>query len=48
MFINDGSKDKTWEIIEELHRKNPLFCGINLSKNCGHQNALFAGLMEVR
>ena len=48
MFINDGSKDKTWDIIEDLHRKNHIFCGVNLSKNCGHQNALYAGLMEAR
>jgi glycosyltransferase involved in cell wall biosynthesis len=48
LFINDGSKDKTWDIIEDLHRKNHIFCGVNLSKNCGHQNALYAGLMEAR
>ena len=48
MFINDGSKDKTWNIIEELHRQDPVFCGVNLSKNSGHQNALLAGLMTAR
>ncbi|MBN1597057.1 MAG: glycosyltransferase family 2 protein [Bacteroidales bacterium] len=48
MFVNDGSKDKTWDIIEELHRTNHVFCGVNLSKNSGHQNALYAGLMEAR
>ena len=47
-FVNDGSKDRTWELIEELHAKNPLFSGINLSRNRGHQNALLAGLMTVR
>jgi len=48
VFVNDGSKDKTWEIIEELHNSNSLFSGINLSRNKGHQNALMAGLMTVR
>jgi polyisoprenyl-phosphate glycosyltransferase len=48
MFINDGSKDNTWNIIEKLHKENPVFCGINLSKNNGHQNALLAGLMEAK
>ena len=48
IFVNDGSKDKTWEIIRELHGKDKLFGGINLSRNRGHQNALLAGLMTVR
>ena len=39
IFVNDGSKDKTWEIIRELHGKDKLFGGINLSRNRGHQNA---------
>ncbi len=43
-LINDGSKDSTWKIIEELHKKDKLFTGINLSRNRGHQNALLAGL----
>lgn len=47
LFINDGSKDKTWEIIEKLHSENPLFTGINLSRNRGHQNALLAGLLTA-
>ncbi|MDE7048826.1 MAG: glycosyltransferase family 2 protein, partial [Lachnospiraceae bacterium] len=42
------SKDRTWEIIEELHQKNRIFGGINLSINRGHQNALLAGLMTVK
>lgn len=46
-FVNDGSKDKTWEIIERLNRENPVFTGINLSRNRGHQNALLGGLMTV-
>jgi len=48
VFVNDGSADRTWEIICGLHSKNKLFAGINLSKNRGHQNALLAGLMTVR
>lgn len=47
-LVNDGSKDKTWSIIEQLHRDNPLVCGIKLSRNKGHQNALLAGLMTVK
>ena len=47
-FVNDGSKDRTWEIIKALHQEDALFCGINLSKNRGHQNALLAGLMTVK
>lgn len=48
LFVNDGSKDKTWEIISGLHESNEIFQGINLSRNRGHQNALLAGLMTVR
>lgn len=48
MFVNDGSKDKTWEIIEELCRENDRYRGICLSRNRGHQNALLAGLMEAK
>ena len=44
LFVNDGSKDRTWEIIAELHEKDKLFSGVNLSRNRGHQNALLAGL----
>lgn len=44
VFIDDGSKDKTWEIIEELNLTNPLVQGIKLAHNRGHQNALLAGL----
>lgn len=47
-FVNDGSKDRTWELICALHQENALFTGINLSRNRGHQNALLAGLMTVR
>lgn len=48
VFVNDGSKDRTWELISELHKQDPLFSGINLSRNRGHQNALLAGLMTVK
>ena len=48
VFVNDGSKDETWNIISQLHQTDPLFQGINLSRNRGHQNALIAGLMTVR
>ena len=47
VFVNDGSKDKTWEIIKTLHEDDPVFSGINLTRNIGHQNALLAGLMTV-
>ncbi len=47
VFVNDGSKDRTWEIIASLHKENSVFSGINLSRNRGHQNALLAGLMTV-
>ena len=48
VFVNDGSRDATWDIIRQLHEKDPIFQGINLSKNMGHQNALLAGLMTVK
>lgn len=48
VFIDDGSKDKTWEIIEELHSQNEMFSGVKLSRNRGHQNALLCGLMTVK
>jgi glycosyltransferase involved in cell wall biosynthesis len=47
-LVNDGSKDTTWNIISQLHEENPLFVGINLAHNRGHQNALFAGLMTAK
>jgi glycosyltransferase involved in cell wall biosynthesis len=47
-FVNDGSKDRTWEIIRALHEEDPVFSGVNLSRNRGHQNALLAGLMTVK
>lgn len=48
VFVNDGSKDRTWELIQNLHHEDPLYRGICLSRNRGHQNALLAGLMTVR
>ena len=47
LFVNDGSKDLTWEIIKKLGNENKHFCGISLSRNRGHQNALLAGLFEA-
>lgn len=46
-FINDGSKDNTWEIISQLHSQDDIFTGVSLSRNRGHQNALLAGLMTA-
>ena len=48
MYVNDGSKDKTWEIICNINKKEKLFTGISLSRNKGHQNALLAGLMTAK
>lgn len=48
IFVNDGSKDRTWEIIRRLHEEDLVFGGVNLSRNRGHQNALLAGLMIVK
>jgi glycosyltransferase involved in cell wall biosynthesis len=49
VFVNDGSKDDTWDIISKLHESDPeFFSGICLSRNCGHQNAVLAGLMTVK
>lgn len=45
LFSDDGSKDRTWEIITELHAENKTFCGIRLSKNRGHQIAIYSGMV---
>ena len=45
LFVDDGSTDSTWQIISDLHRQDQSFAGLKLSRNRGHQNALFAGLM---
>lgn len=48
IFVNDGSKDKTWDLIQQFYQGDKLFGGINLSRNRGHQNALLAGLLTVK
>lgn len=48
MYVNDGSKDKTWDLIKEINSKEKLFTGITLSRNRGHQNALVAGLLTAK
>lgn len=48
LFVNDGSKDQTWMIISRLHEEYKLVSGLNLSRNRGHQNAVFAGLMYAK
>ena len=48
MYVNDGSKDKTWELIEKIDKREKYFTGISLSRNRGHQNALLAGLMTAK
>lgn len=48
MFVNDGSKDNTWNIIKDLSKQNAAYTGICLSRNRGHQNALLAGLMDAK
>lgn len=48
LYVNDGSKDKTWELIQEIAKQEKLFTGISLSRNRGHQNALVAGLLTAK
>ena len=48
LFVDDGSRDRTWELIREYHQKSPLVEGLKLAHNRGHQNALLAGLMEAK
>lgn len=48
MYVNDGSKDKTWELIKQINNNDPMFTGICLSRNRGHQNALVAGLFTAK
>ncbi len=48
VFVNDGSSDKTWELIQKLHKENHFVRGINLSRNVGHQNAIMAGMVTAR
>ena len=48
LLVDDGSRDRTWEMIGEYHRENPLVEGLRLSRNRGHQNALLAGLLAAK
>lgn len=48
LFVNDGSKDRTWEIIQKMAKESVYFMGISQSRNRGHQNAVLAGLMEAK
>lgn len=48
LYVDDGSKDKTWELIEKFHGGNHLVSGVKLAHNRGHQNALLAGLMTAK
>ena len=48
MYVNDGSKDKTWELIKKINKEEKLFTGVTLSRNRGHQNALLGGLMTAK
>jgi len=48
LFVDDGSRDRTWSMIAELHRQDKLFSGVKLSRNRGHQNALLCGLMTAK
>ena len=47
LFVNDGSADRTWELIRRLHEEDPMYQGIDLARNSGHQNALVAGLFTA-
>lgn len=48
MYVDDGSKDSTWELIDQLNKENSFVTGVKLSRNRGHQNALLAGLMTAK
>lgn len=48
LFVDDGSKDATWQIIQDLHHQDYRFTGIRQSRNRGHQNAVLAGMMEAK
>lgn len=48
LFVDDGSKDRTWQMIRELHEENEIFSGLRLTRNRGHQNALLAGLLYAK
>ena len=48
LFVNDGSRDRTWTLIEQLHRENKYVKGIDLARNVGHQRAILAGMMKAK
>ena len=48
LYVNDGSKDNTWEMIRDIHNNDKMFRGLCLSRNRGHQNAVLAGLMQAK
>lgn len=48
LFVNDGSRDHTWDIISRLHGENPFVHGLNLARNVGHQSAIMAGMMTAK
>lgn len=48
LYVNDGSKDKTWSMIADIHKNDKMFRGLCLSRNRGHQNAVLAGLMQAK
>ncbi len=48
LFVNDGSKDRTWDIITDFSKENSHYIGISQSRNRGHQNAVLAGMMEAK
>lgn len=48
LYVNDGSRDRTWEVITRLYRETPYVCGLNLAGNVGHQNAIMAGMMTAK
>ena len=47
LYVDDGSRDSTWSIIEQLHMDNPMNHGMKFSRNCGHQNAILAGMLTA-
>ncbi|HEX2937518.1 MAG TPA: glycosyltransferase family 2 protein [Ruminiclostridium sp.] len=48
LLVDDGSRDRTWDLISGFSESTPYVCGVKLSRNCGHQNALLAGLMTAK
>ena len=48
LYVNDGSHDRTWDLISRYHEENPFVCGVNLAGNVGHQYALMAGLETAK